>query len=150
MKFLRFILAFILSWFIPGLGYLVLNKKAKFLLLFLSIMALTFAGAVLADFREIRFIDNPYYYIGRFGSGLIWGIIIILLKQAPTGIVPLQYFDVGHLYLCVAGTLNLIIALSVFTQKIKMPKPQPVETAFTEPVITPAPPTQETNTLEAN
>jgi len=113
---LKLIIAFIASWIVPGLGYLILNKKMKFILLFASIMLLTFAGILIADFRDIRFIDNPYYYIGRFGGGLIWGMLILILKLVPAGITGVQYFDIGHLYICVAGTLNLVIALSVFTQ----------------------------------
>jgi hypothetical protein len=117
-NYIKLTVAFILSWLIPGIGYLVLNKKVKALLLFASVMLLVSVGIIMADFREIRFVDNPYYYVGRFGGGLIWGIIIMILHPQPSGIIPAQYFDIGHLYLCVAGTLNLVIALSVFNQRV--------------------------------
>lgn len=113
---LKLFLAFVASWLVPGLGYLLLNKKMKFFLLFGSVMLLTIVGIVIADFRDIRFIDNPYYYIGRFGGGMVWGMLMVILKFVPAGVVGVQYFDIGHLYICVAGTLNLVIALSVFSQ----------------------------------
>ena len=117
MKFnIRLILAVLASWFIPGLGYWVIGKKYKALLLLSSIIFVITAGILLADSRDIRFIDNPYYYVGRFGSGLVWCVTIVFLHPAPLAIVPFQYFDIGHLYLCVAGVLNLVIALSVFSQ----------------------------------
>lgn len=153
-------IAFILSWLIPGLGYMVLNKYTKAFLLFVSVMLLVLAGIILADFREIRFLDNPYYYVGRFGSGLIWSIIIMFLHPQPSGIIPVQYFDIGHLYLCVAGTLNMVIALSVFNQRVdeigEMPNPvtetaapsappEPTNHVIDEPV---APPSQGSNNPE--
>ena len=139
-NYLKLIIAFILSWLIPGFGYLVLNKRIKAFLLFVSIILLVLAGIVTTDFRDIRFVDNPYYYVGRFGSGLIWGITIMLLHPQPNGIIPIQYFDIGHLYLCVADTLNLLIALSIFNQRF-----DEVKAAFNETSKSPIP---ESNTPE--
>lgn len=115
MHYLKLFLAFILSWLIPGLGYFLVNKRVKAIIMFVAIISLVIAGIILTDFRDVRIEDNPYYYLGRFGGGLIWGGILLFLHPAPRGLVPFPYFDIGHLYLCVAGTLNLIIALSVFT-----------------------------------
>jgi len=137
INYIKLTIAFIISWLIPGLGYLLLNKRIKALLLFTSVMLLVLAGIVMTDFRDIRFVDNPYYYVGRFGSGLIWGIIIMILHPQPSGIIPMQYFDIGHLYLCVAGTLNLVIALSVFNQRGNEPKEMPAPVTG---VITPGVP----------
>lgn len=110
-------LAAIACWAVPGSGYFILGKKYKALLLLCSVVFLAVAGTMLADFREVRFLDNPYYYLGRFGSGFMWLATVLFLGEAPRGIVPDQYFDFGHLYLCVAGVLNLVIVLSVFIQE---------------------------------
>lgn len=115
MHYLKLFLAFILCWLIPGLGYFLVNKRVKAILLFVAIMSVVITGFILSDFRDVRIEENPYYYLGRFGGGLIWGGMWVFLHPTPRGLVPFQYFDIGHLYLCVAGTLNLIIALSVFT-----------------------------------
>jgi hypothetical protein len=139
---LKVILAAIACWAVPGSGYFILGKKYKALLLLCSVVFLAVAGIMLADFRDVRFLDNPYYYLGRFGSGFMWLAAILFLGEAPRGIVPDQYFDFGHLYLCVAGVLNLVIALSVFIQSPDLKpavypetcEPPPVKDAGTETI----------------
>ncbi|MBI4835565.1 MAG: hypothetical protein HY811_12200 [Planctomycetes bacterium] len=113
---LKVILAAIACWLAPGSGYFILGKKCKALFLLCSVIFLAVAGIILADFRDVRFLDNPYYYLGRFGSGFMWLASVSFLGESPRGIIPDQYFDFGHLYLCVAGVLNTVIALSVFIQ----------------------------------
>ena len=116
MNNLRLILGLIIGWLIPGSGYWVIGKRLKAVLLFSFIMFLFIGGILLADLRDIRFNDNPYYYVGRFGSGLIWLVFSFFLKLSPAGIMPVQYFDIGHLYICVAGSLNLVILINMITQ----------------------------------
>lgn len=115
---MKIILVIIISWLIPGSGYWLLGKsrsyRGVFILGLLSLLILI--GVLLADLRDVKFNDNPFYYVGRFGSGLTWLVTIFLLSSAPAGIIHYQYFDIGHLYLCVAGALNIVVLLTILNQ----------------------------------
>jgi hypothetical protein len=69
---------------------------------------------MLSDFRTIRFYDNPFYYLARFGNGIVYISTALATQFAPTGRIPLVYHDIGFLYIAVAGTINLIVLMSLF------------------------------------
>jgi hypothetical protein len=128
-------IAFILAWFIPGAGHALLGrwKKAAF---FFAILALTYVfGLWLSGWRTVSFDDNPFYYVGQFGSGLtmLLGHVLGDPKSFPRDDIPKSWYDPGLLYVCVVGLLNLVIMLSVFDVKsgdeAKSPTPaaKPVE-----------------------
>lgn len=119
---MKIILGVFISWLIPGSGYWLVGKPKTHLgtliLGCLSLLILT--GMLLADFRDVRFADNPFYYAGRFGSGLTYFIAAFFLSSTPAGITHYQYFDIGHLYLCVAGALNIVVVLNILSQLCKV------------------------------
>jgi hypothetical protein len=108
--------AFWLAWLVPGLGHLFLRKRTKALIFLGSILGLYLVGLWISNFRTVGFDDNPYYYIGKFGSGvsLFFGWLLGPEKPFPGEGTPMLWFDPGLLYVSVAGLLNLVVAMNVF------------------------------------
>jgi hypothetical protein len=105
-------LALLIGWVIPGGGFWFIRRPLKALIVFCLISLLVVIGVLLADLRDVRFQDNPFYYLGRFGNGLIWLTCTYLMDYSPRGWVPLKYSEIGLLYICIAGALNLVILIS--------------------------------------
>lgn len=105
--------ALVIGWFIPGGSFWFVRRPVKAIILFGLLGFLVVTGMVLADFRDIRFQDNPFYYLGRFGNGLIWLSCTFFMDYAPSGWVSLRYSEIGLLYICIAGVLNLVILINL-------------------------------------
>ncbi|MBI3856632.1 MAG: hypothetical protein HY293_13175 [Planctomycetes bacterium] len=113
-------LAFIAAWMLPGAGHLLLGRWKKGLFFF-GLLAATYAfGMWIAGWRPVSFDDNPFYFVGQYGSGLT--LLIAKLRGAEKAIVGERihpgWFDPGLLYVCVVGLLNLVIMLNILDLKI--------------------------------
>ncbi|MBI4565050.1 MAG: hypothetical protein HY716_10200 [Planctomycetes bacterium] len=108
--------AFFAAWFVPGAGHLILGRWVKALALFGLLAATYGTGLWLCGWRHVSFEDNPFYYIGQFGSGvtMFLGQLLGDPKAYPREDMPPSWFDNGMLYMCVAGLLNVVIMMSVF------------------------------------
>lgn len=62
--------AFFAAWFVPGAGHLILGRPVKALALFLILSTLYVTGLWLSGWKYVSFDDNPFYYVGQFGSGV--------------------------------------------------------------------------------
>jgi len=107
------VLALVVGWFLPGGSFWFVRRPAKALVLLGLLAFLVITGMVLADFRDIRFQDNPFYYMGRFGNGLVYLSCYFFMDYAPQGLVSLRYSEIGLLYICIAGALNLVVLISL-------------------------------------
>ena len=65
-------LAFALAWVIPGAGHVAAGKWVKGIIFFLLLSGTFFIGLWIVEYRSVSFDDNPFYYIGQYGSGLTW------------------------------------------------------------------------------
>ena len=112
-------LAFFVAWLFPGAGHMLLGKWKKGLFFF-SILAATYLfGMWIAGFRPVSFDDNPFYFVGQYGSGLT--LLIAKLRGSEKAIIreglnP-SWFDPGLLYVCVVGLLNLVVMMNVLDAK---------------------------------
>ena len=111
------LLAIALAWFVPGLGHLFLGRPRKALFFFATLTFTYILGYVLADFRFVRYDDNPFYYVGRYGSGLTMLATWLIRDNGPRGISPLEYYEPGLLYMCSAGLLNVVLVLNLLSLK---------------------------------
>lgn len=116
------LVALVLGWCIPGAGHWVLGQRGKAIFFFLAIMLTFAAGVVLADFRNVKNLDNEFYWAGQLGSGLIYLIANIFIGHVPAGRMPIEWYEIGLLYICVAGMLNIVLLLNLFN----LPAAQPV------------------------
>jgi hypothetical protein len=121
----RFILPLVLigGWFVPGLAHWYYGHRYKAALFLAIISVCLLSGLVISDFRAVRYADNPFYYIGQFGSGIGLLSNTFLISEMPRGLIPLPYFEIGLLFTCVGGLLNLIILLNLYSQIINRKSP---------------------------
>jgi uncharacterized protein DUF6677 len=109
-------LAFFLAWFVPGAGHLLLGRPVKAACLFLILAAMYVTGLWLSGWRYVSFDDNPFYYVGQFGSGVTTLLAQLFEepKAFPRPDFPTKWVDPAMLYVCVAGLLNIVVSVGVF------------------------------------
>lgn len=108
------LLTLLVAWLIPGGGHILTGKTGKGLFFF-ALLFLTFlAGLALADFRSIRLVsDNPFYYVGHFGSGMTLFLTQFAASDHPRQWMPARYYEAGLLYMSVSGLLNVLVMMSL-------------------------------------
>jgi Family of unknown function (DUF6677) len=114
--------AFWLSWFVPGLGHVVMGRWRKGLFFAAALLFLQGAGLWLCGGRVVAFDENQFYYVGQFGSGMTSLAGLLLTSDRPfRADLPLSWYDPGLLYVCVAGLLNLVLMMNVTDIKSAAP-----------------------------
>jgi hypothetical protein len=118
---------FVLAWLVPGAGHAFLGRWRKGLFLFALIGGTCLFGLWITGFRAVSFEDNPFYYVGQYGSGatLLLARFISPEKAFPRSDLHPSWFDPGLLYVCVAGLLNLVVTLNVLDLKLSPSGPSP-------------------------
>ncbi len=135
-------LAFALGWLVPGAGHALLGRWGKAIFFFGILAATYIVGLWLSGWHTVSFDDNPFYYVGQFGSGLtvLLGHVLGTPKSFPRDDIPKSWYDPGLLYVCVVGLLNLVIMLGVFDVKnADASQPSPAPTGAEPQPSTPAP-----------
>jgi hypothetical protein len=133
-------LAFFVAWLVPGAGHVLMGKWKKGLFFFALLGAAYAFGMHIAGWRPVSFDDNPFYFVGQYGSGAT--LLVAKLGGAEKavlreGIHP-SWFDPGLLYVCVVGLLNLVIMLNILDLKTA-PTSAPVAPAAAPVAPVPAP-----------
>src|SRR3989339_1147455 len=131
MKIFILPLVLLAGWLIPGFAHWFYGQKYRALIFFAVTIIVSALGIIIADFRFIRFWDNPFYYFGQFGSGPTWLLVTLLTSETPKGLISMSYFEIGMLYVCVAGILNLVVLLNLYSQ-LTARKPEVAE----NPILT--------------
>jgi len=106
----------ILGWVIPGSAHFYCRHWYKGFVIFVIITGCLVLGLFLSDFRGIRYADNPFYYIGQFGCGLTFLLNMLRTAGEPAGFISIRYFEIGLLFICVGGLLNLLVLLNLYHQ----------------------------------
>jgi hypothetical protein len=124
--------AFWTSWFIPGLGHVIMGRWRKGLFFAAALLFLQGFGLWVCGGRVVGFDENPFYYVGQFGSGMTsLGGLLLTSARPFRADLPLSWYDPGLLHVCVAGLLNVVLMLNVTDIKItapaKAPEAAPVE-----------------------
>jgi Family of unknown function (DUF6677) len=136
-------MAFLAGWVLPGAGHVLMGKWKKGLFFFALLGAAYAFGMHIAGWRPVSFDDNPFYFVGQYGSGAT--LLVAKLRGSEKailsqGIHP-SWFDPGLLYVCVVGLLNLVLMLNVLDLKTAAaPAAAP---AATPPAAPPPPPAPE-------
>ena len=136
--------AMLAGWVLPGAGHALLGRWKKGLF-FLGLLTATYlVGLWIVGFKPVSWDENPFYYIGQYGSGATFALARLLgpEKSFPRLDLPVSWYDPGLLYVCVAGLLNLVIVCSLIDHPVRAaapaapPAPPPVPEA---PAPAPAP-----------
>jgi hypothetical protein len=115
------------AWLVPGLGHWLLGRRGKALFFLVALWGTFLAGWALSDFRAVFWKYDRIATYGQLGMGV--PTLVLLAGKAPfsaalgrTFYEPtgpsenlLPRYDIGTLYTCVAGLLNLVVALSAFS-----------------------------------
>lgn len=107
--------AMLAGWLLPGAGHAVLGRWKKGLF-FLALLSATYLfGLWITGFRPVSFDENPFYFVGQYGSGATFALAKLLgpEKSFPRAGLPVSWYDPGLLYVCVAGLLNLVVVFSL-------------------------------------
>ena len=117
------------GWLIPGLGHWLLGRRGKALFFLVAIWGTFLAGWVLSDYRAVFWKKDRIATYGQLGMGLPTTPLLLVGEPLterlglrdfeeplyePTGLSEnlLPHYDVGALYTCVAGLMNLVVVLS--------------------------------------
>ncbi len=107
---------FALSWMIPGFGHFLLKKKQKAVVFFFGILGLILIGlwmggeiGALHGFQPIHVME----FIGSLGNGLFY--FFFKLTGLGNGQLNSVSYHYGTAYIGVAGFLNFLIAMKVFS-----------------------------------
>jgi len=105
-------LVLVAGWLVPGLGHLLVGKKIRALLLFVSIVGMFLIGILLAGQvyqPNTGDILDILGFVGQLGMGLLYVVARVFSLGASSAVNTLA--DYGSKALVVAGLLNLISAV---------------------------------------
>jgi len=117
------------GWALPGLGHWLLGRRGKALFFLVTIWGTFLTGWVLSEYRAVFWKKDRIATYGQLGMGLPTAPLLLVGEPLtdrlglrdftepmyePTGHSEnlLPHYDVGALYTCVAGLLNVVVALS--------------------------------------
>ena len=106
-------LLLVAAWFFPGLGHWLQGRRLRAAIVAGILLGLFALGTCLADGTNLSRERHFYYWSGQF---LLGGPAIFLELLAGDARVTrdLPWVDVGLLYACMAGLLNVLAMLDVW------------------------------------
>jgi hypothetical protein len=103
----------VLAWLCPGLGHVAQGRRLRGAIVFALLVGLFVWGTWLAAGSNLSRERHFYYWSGQFLVGLP-SLITELLSGRPPVTRELAWGDVGLLYACMAGLLNVLAMLDVY------------------------------------
>ncbi len=107
------VLAAALCWALPGLGHWIQGRRPRAAIVFLLLMSLFLLGTWMAEGSNLSRERHFYYWSGQLLLGLP-AILAEFLSGRPPVTGELPFADVGLLYACMAGLLNVLAMLDVY------------------------------------
>jgi TM2 domain-containing membrane protein YozV len=101
------------TWVCPGLGHILQGRRRRGAMVFTVLVVLFALGTFCAAGTNLSRERHFYYWSGQF---LLGGPAVIAegLSGYPSVDRELSFLDVGLLYACMAGLLNVLAMLDVF------------------------------------
>jgi uncharacterized protein DUF6677 len=119
------------AWLLPGLGHWLQGRRLRAVIVFGLLVGLLALGTALADGSNLSRERHFYYWAGQF---MIGGPALLFEALSGHRLVAgeIRWVDVGLLYACMAGLLDLLALLDVFGVAEKrwlapVPEPTPRE-----------------------
>ncbi len=100
------------AWLVPGLGHWLQGRRQRAVLVFVLLVGLFVAGTLLAAGTNLSRERHFYYWSGQFLLGAP-ALLVELVAGGARVSRELRWVDVGLLYGCMAGLLNVLSMLDV-------------------------------------
>ncbi len=107
------VLALVAAWLVPGLGHLLQGRRLRGALVFLILVGFFALGTWFAAGSNLSRERHFYYWSGQFLLGLP-ALLAEVLSGRPPVTGELVLGDVGLLYACLPGLLNVLAMLDVY------------------------------------
>ncbi|MEX1025946.1 MAG: DUF6677 family protein [Planctomycetota bacterium] len=101
------------TWFLPGLGHVLQGRRARGFVVMLLLVGLFAVGTLLSEGSNLSRERHFYYWAGQFLAGGP-AILTELVSGRPPITGEIRFVDVGLLYACMGGLLNVLAMLDVF------------------------------------
>lgn len=100
------------GWLVPGLGHWLQGRRARAVVVFVVLVGLLVFGTLLADGSNLDRERHFYYWSGQFMAG---APVMVLEALHGHALVTrdIAYADVGLVFACLAGLLNILCLLDV-------------------------------------
>jgi hypothetical protein len=95
------------AWLVPGLGHLLIGRRAKALLYFATITTTFLVGMLLAQGRNLSFDRDPIYFAAYVFNGLETGLGWLLTRHLELDHEP-PFLQLGFTYTAVACLMNVV------------------------------------------
>ena len=102
-----------IAWLVPGLGHWLQGRRLRAAVVFGLLMGLLVWGTWLAEGSNLSRERHFYYWSGQFLAGLP-SLVGEFLSGRPRVLHELPLGDVGLLFACMAGLLNVLALLDVY------------------------------------
>ena len=107
------LLIVVAAWAVPGLGHLLLGRRAKAAWFGLLILGTFGLGLVLGEGASVSSARYPWHMCGQIGVGLAALLADGLLGRAPQTHT-IDRLELGLVYTAVAGILNLVAIVDAY------------------------------------
>jgi len=98
---------------VPGLGHWLQGRRRRAAIIAVLVAALFFLGSTWADGTNLSREHHFYYWSGQMFTGALAFVSEFVRGHPPLASVP-EHVDVGIFYACLAGLLNVLLAIDVF------------------------------------
>jgi len=130
-------IAILAGWLVPGLGHVLLGRRARGVFVFAALVGLFVLGTVLAEGSNLDRERHFYYWAGQFMLGLPALLAEVVHGHARVS-SDIAYADAGVVFGSLAGLLNILALLDVYGQGERQLLGEPETTAEAEPAEAPA------------
>ena len=107
------------SWLVPGAGHLMLGRREKGIIFFVTLVAM-FAVGLGLDGRLAAFdFSDPLVglaAIANLGMGIPY--FIARAMDLGQGVVTAASYEYGNTFLIVAGLLNMLVAIDAYDVRL--------------------------------
>ena len=102
-----------LAWLVPGLGHVAQGRRLRGAIVFAMLVGLFAWGTWLADASNLSRERHFYYWSGQFLAGLP-AMVTEFVSGRPMVTHEIAREDVGLLFACMGGLLNVLALLDVY------------------------------------
>ena len=109
----------VVSWLVPGAGHLMLGRREKGIIFFVTLLAMFAIGLAINGRLAAFDFSDPLVglaAIANLGMGIPYFIARAL--NLGQGVVTAASYEYGNTFLIVAGLLNMLVAIDAYDVRL--------------------------------